>query len=167
MVTLAQGRAFRTGTLAALERDKERVTSIVEIIHSPKVRGQQLLQMFDHALETSGVVSMAQTSVRLSEGNAETRAALQSSEKMRDHYRALYEQTQEKLDTLLQLTGDTREWITLTALAKRLGVCYTTVWRAHRTGRLVTKRTGGVKKDLLLCDPPTYVSALGSAGKRQ
>jgi hypothetical protein len=160
MVTRVQGKAFGKGMVAAIERSRDRVTSIIEIDHVPSIASQSLLKGVTHWLAASGAVNMAHTSIRLGDTHDDATEALQRSEEMRDRYRMLYEQAQQQLDALKAQGGDAREWITMTALAERQNVCHTTIWRAHKAGRLVTKPNGGgSKKSQYLCDPATYVSA--------
>jgi hypothetical protein len=157
VATARQNGHFAKGTLAALDREKERVTTTLQIDHAPTVDKQTLLRAVKHTLVVSGAVDVHRTSVALVD--ADLQAALERSEKMLEETRKRLAEAEQKLAELKNGAG---RWITLQECAVLKGVNYSTVWRAHKAGRLQTRVIGGKEKDQLLCDPTTFVPAAKS-----
>lgn len=156
MVARAQEQAFKKGTLAAIERTKDRKKTIIEIDHSPTVPSQSLLKGVMHWLAASGAVNMQTTSISLGDDVGLLQNALQRSEEMVEQYRQRLAEAQQKLEMLRQ--GEVK-WISLKDAADLHKVDYSTMWRAQAKGRLKTIVIGGDKKNQYLCDPTTYVPA--------
>lgn len=157
MTTSAQTRTFAKGTLAALERNAERVKTVVEIDHAPNVPDHTLLKSLKHGLAVAGV-NMQTTTITLVDDDLQV--ALEQSEKARDYWHDKFDKVQRQLDELMLKSKQPPEerWITLDEAALELECHYSTVWRAHKKGRLQTKVIGGgTKRDQLLCNPKTFV----------
>lgn len=173
MATRAQSRDFAKGTLAAMDRNAERVTSFIQIDHASHVDDSLLVKGVKHGLAVSGVVNPATTRITLVSEDMQTlQTALVQSEKARDYWHEQFDKVQRQLDELM-LTSEKppvaeERWITMDEAALELECHYSTVWRAHRDGRLKTKVIGGgTKKDHYLCDPGTYVPSAYMTKKSQ
>lgn len=142
MSTRTQARAFAKGTTAALARTKDLESTALILYHN-----------LDDA-RLAGVLRQIQSHLV----GARLVIAPQGISKNEDRVKAMTDQItalQSQLDAQ-RGTVVSPEWITLTAAATRLHKSYSTLWRAHRDGRLTTKGIGGKERELLMCDPTTY-----------
>lgn len=158
VATVRRDRHFAQGTIAALNRAKDRVTTTLHIDHAPTVDGQSLLRAVKHTLGITGAVDMHRTSITLAD--ADIQEALRQTQQMLEQTRAKLAQAEQQLSELKNGAGT--RWVSLKVCAELKGVDYSTVWRAHRAGRLVTRVIGGKQKDQLLCDPTTFRPATRS-----
>lgn len=167
----AQARAFAVGTKSALGRKKDNQTLTYSLECSADFSESQITEALKHALFVRGNLNPATTRLDVVHGLNDIRTILTEKDEALTFERQRSQQMADELERLRKQIAqrspsDTREWITLTALAKRLHVHYTTLWRAKEAGRLTVKITGGTKKDQMLCDPTTYVPVIRRLGKK-
>lgn len=167
-MTKAQARAWGRGTVATIDREKDKQTLIFKVEYPLRVREDQITDAVRHALFVRGGLDQATSRIEVARDLPDYRrlltekdAALKLEQQRSQQMASELDRLQNQIDTLKAQGGDAREWITMTDLADRLSVCHTTIWRAYRSGRLVAKRSGGGhKKSQYLCDPATYIPAI-------
>jgi hypothetical protein len=171
-MTRAQARAWGRGTVATIDREKDKQTIYFKVEYPIRVREDHITDAVRHALFVRGGLDQATSRIEVARDLPDYRRLLNEKD---DALKAEQGRSAQMADELERLRkqiaalprADTREWITMTELAARQQVCPATIWRAHKAGRLETRRKGGgSKRDQYLCDPTTYVPAIRNLTKK-
>jgi hypothetical protein len=164
-MTKGQARAFGKGTLATIDREKEKQSLVFKVEYPPHIRGDQITDAVRYALFVRGGLDQATSHVEVARSLPDYRQLLTEKEEALKLEKARNAQMAEELERLKAMIAeqqpDTREWITMQDLADQLKLHHSTVWRAFKKGRLTAKpKGGGCKKTHYICDPTTYVPAI-------
>lgn len=169
----AQARAFGAGTTAALERKKDNLKTTFTVEYPSQFSEAQITDAVKHALFVRGGLNPATARLDVFYGLTDIRTILSEKDAALKIEQQRNQQMAAELERLRkQVAGqpraETREWIPMKDLAEREHCHHSTIWRAYKAGRLTAKPNGGgLKKSQYLCDPATYIRAIGKQTKTE